>query len=390
MQKQIFAAALFLFTVFFSYGQEGVAFVDDSWSAILEKAQKEDKLIFLDAYTTWCGPCRMMKMKVFPREEVGQFYNQHFINAQIDMEKGEGVELAKKYEVEAFPTLLFISSAGKMVHKSVGYLPAEGLLDLGKTALDPATQLSNMEDRFAKGDRNPQFLHDFAYASYQALNGQHAEAAKAFLATQKDWATPECLNIIFLFTESTDGKMFDFLVENRKAFDPIFGKGPVMQRIQNLILTKAFKEGDLSEEVSLQEVDRLYQRAFPESADEMSAHFKMNYYSQLGATDKFVAAAFEYYSNYPVEDYLELNNIAWRFYELVEDKDKLKEAVKWAEKSVKINSQYFNNDTVAALYFKLGKKKKARKAALRAIEIGKANGEDVSGTEGLLERIRGL
>lgn len=370
-----------------AYAQNGIHFLDEGWSKALELAQKEEKIIFLDAYTVWCGPCQTMKKKVFPNKEVGDFYNKHFINIQIDMEQGEGIELAQKYDVQAFPSLIFVSPTGVLLHKSVGYLPPEGLLDLGKTALNPATQLSRMEELFEKGDRDPKFLHDYAFSSYQGMNGQHKVAAKEFLKTQKSWESPEALNIIFLFTEVEDEDMFNFLIEHREAFEPIFGKGAVIQRVQNLILTKAFKSGQLSEEVSLEEVDRLYQKAFPGAAREMSAHFKMNYFNQIGDTENFVKAALGYYSVAQVDDYLELNNIAWRFYELVDDKTILENALEWAKRSVSINSQYFNNDTVAALYYKLGQIKQARKAALKAIEIGKANGENVAGTEALLEKI---
>ena len=362
-------------------------FDNDTWSDILKKATKEEKIIFLDAYTTWCGPCRIMKQEVFPDEEVGQFYNENFINVQMDMESGEGLILGKKYDVSAYPTLLFISPEGKLLHKSVGFMPAEALLDLGKAALKPETQLSNMEVLYEKGLRNPEFLHDFAFSSYQARTGKHNEAAKAFLETQKNWETTEALTVIFLFTEAEDDELFNFMVENREAFEPIFGKQQVVQRIQHLILTRAFKGSLQSEEASLAEVERLYKKAFPNAGEEMSAHFFMNYYNQVGNTEKFIEFALDYYSNAEVKDYLELNNIAWRFYETVEDKAMLEKALEWAEKSVNLNSQYFNNDTVAALLYKLGRKKQAKKAAQRAIEIGKANGENVSGTEALLQRI---
>jgi uncharacterized protein YyaL (SSP411 family) len=59
------------------------------------KAKKENKLIFVDAYASWCGPCKLMVKNIFPLKTVGDYYNSHFINAKIDMEKGEGIELAK-------------------------------------------------------------------------------------------------------------------------------------------------------------------------------------------------------------------------------------------------------------------------------------------------------
>ena len=68
----------------------------------------------------------------------------------------------------------------------------------------------------------------------------------------------------------------------------------------------------------------------------------------------------------------------------------LKKALKWAEQSVELDSQYYNNDTLAALYFKLRKKKKGIRAAEQAIELAKANGEDYGPTQEILDMLRAL
>ena len=98
----------------------------------------------------------------------------------------------------------------------------------------------------------------------------------------------------------------------------------------------------------------------------------------------------DYLRDYPSEDANELNSIAWSFYESVEDKQMLNEAVKWAERSVEIESTFYNNDTLAALYYKLGNKKAAKAAAKKAIELAKASGEDYTETKELLEKIERL
>lgn len=96
-----------LFTVF-AFGQ-GIQFENSDFKTIIAKAKKENKLIFLDAYTDWCTPCKMMVKNIFPLKSVGDYYNANFINAKIDMEKGEGIELAKKFGVKVYPSYLFIN-----------------------------------------------------------------------------------------------------------------------------------------------------------------------------------------------------------------------------------------------------------------------------------------
>ncbi|MDT8410880.1 MAG: thioredoxin fold domain-containing protein [Vicingaceae bacterium] len=111
---------------------EGIQFYKGAWQEALEKAEKENKIIFLDVYATWCGPCKKLKAYTFSDATVGSFYNNNFINVAVDGEKGEGIELAKKYSVRAYPTLLFINSSGEIVHRTAGYHKANDFNELGE------------------------------------------------------------------------------------------------------------------------------------------------------------------------------------------------------------------------------------------------------------------
>src|SRR4051812_29883525 len=108
----LFVTSLFLLSI--GASGQGVRFSNISWPEAISLAKKENKLIFLDAYASWCGPCKWMDRNVFPAEEVGRLYNANFINLRIDMEKGVGIDLAKKYGVRAFPTYLFINDDGEV------------------------------------------------------------------------------------------------------------------------------------------------------------------------------------------------------------------------------------------------------------------------------------
>ncbi|MGB1242014.1 MAG: thioredoxin family protein [Chitinophagales bacterium] len=98
----------------------------------LDKAKKENKPVFVDFYTTWCGPCKMMEKTVFTKSNVSKFYNKNFINIKIDAEKGEGRNLAAKYNVAGFPCLIYLDGNGKVIHKELGYINANMMVELGK------------------------------------------------------------------------------------------------------------------------------------------------------------------------------------------------------------------------------------------------------------------
>ena len=67
-----------------------------SWKEAIETAKREGKLVFVDFYTDWCGPCKVMARDVFPQKQVGDFFNAKFVCLKLNAEK-EGRELAKRF-----------------------------------------------------------------------------------------------------------------------------------------------------------------------------------------------------------------------------------------------------------------------------------------------------
>lgn len=108
---------------------EGVAFVETTLSEALSQAAANGKLVFLDCQTVWCGPCRAMAKNVFTLPRVGEYFAERFVALKMDMETGEGPDVAHRYNVTAFPTLLVLDAEGRELHRIVGYRDATALLE---------------------------------------------------------------------------------------------------------------------------------------------------------------------------------------------------------------------------------------------------------------------
>lgn len=97
----------------------------DKLMAIVNKAKKEKKVVFLDFYATWCAPCRLMDQSVFSDGDVADYMNTNCVNMKIDAEKGDGVALKIQFNVNTYPTYIFIDGNTDEVFRKEGSLSIE-------------------------------------------------------------------------------------------------------------------------------------------------------------------------------------------------------------------------------------------------------------------------
>ena len=111
--------------------ERGIKFFKGSFKEAQAKAKAEGKMIFMDAYASWCGPCKIMQKNTFPDDLVGKVFNEKFVSVAYDMEIGEGLELSAKYPVQGYPTLFFLNADGEIISAELGYRDPAGLIALG-------------------------------------------------------------------------------------------------------------------------------------------------------------------------------------------------------------------------------------------------------------------
>jgi thioredoxin-related protein len=120
-----------------------INFFNGTYQQALDEAKKEGKLVFIDAYTNWCSPCHLLSNYVFTDRTVGKYFNEHYINVKLDIEKGEGPALAKKYNVTHFPMLIIADGEGNRMAFTVGYIMAIDLIDFGKYGIQMASDTAD-------------------------------------------------------------------------------------------------------------------------------------------------------------------------------------------------------------------------------------------------------
>lgn len=375
-----------------AFGQ-GITFETSDFQSALDKAKAENKLIFMDAYTTWCGPCKWMSKNVFTDANVASYFNERFVNVKIDMEKGEGIDLAQRYNVTAYPTLLFIDGKGDLMHMSIGSRPADDFLDLGHAANDKNRQYATMKKRFDNGERTSEFLKLYTDALTSAGMKNFEEVAQLYMDTQKDWTTEENMNFLFDYSEaSLESKLFQYTLKKKEAFIALVGIDKYNQKLRYAADTDRAKSG-----IARDDVDKLkvhYGKYFTsEKANNMAM---VSYFNQIMYSpdpvdqEKFKAEVQLFLAGKPDLDWGFYNAVAWQIYLISNDKSLIAKAADWAQISIDDTKGSHNTDTMAALQYKLGNSDKARTFALESIALAKEEGNDYSATEELLDKINAL
>lgn len=250
MMKNI-SVVLLLFSSSFIFGQ-GINFFHGTWEEALAQAAVEEKLIFVDAYAKWCGPCKRMAKNVFTQQSVGDYYNANFINMKIDMEEGLGLTFRQDYPVRAYPTLMFIDEKGEVVRKSVGGKQEAAFIALGEDVVASYDRSGEYAGEYEKGNRDYNLVIGYIKALNKA-GKPSGKIANDFLRNNKDLSGERLVDFLYESVTSADSRIFELYAAQLDAVKAKYGQEAAMDKINragevSLETAIAFESMDLLEE----------------------------------------------------------------------------------------------------------------------------------------------
>ena len=314
--KKILLSSFLLLSTFCVFSQ-GIEFEHGTWSEIVKKAKELNKPIFVDVYTSWCGPCRVMAAQVFPRPEIGAKFNQGFVNAKIDAEKGEGIAIAKKYEVKSYPTYLFINPFDEsLVDRSKSSMPAadfSGVADkmLNKYYGKKETSLADLDAKYKSGDYDEVFAH--AYLKRLKAEGKSTNEVLGKYISRFVTHTPTNDQLFLLgsyFSKEADPGLYSFMIDHYKVMDAVLCKRDgiaaanfyrtlreeTKTRIDNILLSKQLiieKEEELNKHFATIKTIEIGDRG-----NKSILQFKIRFYSQKADTVQLLQASRAYINQF--------------------------------------------------------------------------------------------
>lgn len=379
---------LILIIIYFSnsylYAQ-GITWQKGSFESILNKAKSEKKLVYVDIFTTWCGPCKQMDAEVFTNSQVGKTFNENFVCYKIDGEKGEGRDLVEYFELESYPTSMFLDAEWNVVLKLEGFRPTEKLLEAAEK-VKVRNKISGTDDDleqiYLKGKRDASFLLD--YMKVRALqkmdNGIILDEYLGKISPEQQ----KSANVEQLILENASllrGRAFDYLMAHKNE-EKFFWK------LKGIISQNLNKAANQKNEKLLNDVlatNGRLSKTFAE-ANEWNTEAKMNYLMLTNQPEKFFTTADFFMDTYVLkkdlsafknlselkEQYQQKIKKASRFVaDRFTEREKLQKAALWIKKSLEIEEKSYNNEIYSRILFILSNKKEAIRLMERALTLAK-------------------
>jgi len=402
--KAIIMLAVFLLPGVMFGQNAGIKFTEyASWNQVLVAAKGQKKNIFIDAYTTWCGPCKKMDVEVYPNPRIGKYINDHFIAVKIQFDRTEkdqetvtkwyeiATDLQKRFSINAFPTMLFVSSEDQLFGKIVGFYGADTLLTSIININDPEINFLKKLEKYKAGSLTMTEFMDFAIQAKDYKYDSIAfNAAKLYKLKIIDTTKPQKLispklrvfMIYFGNIFSVNDPLSRYIYAYKQSADLMFKEKYAQSFIEYLAtrtyidplmfpygkLAIADPDWDLMEENIRKKYDK-------DLAYKLTINAKVGYYTNK----KDWQNAIKYMINRT--DYLGLDTSAFgalsinnMVYDVIfkysTDTNQLRKGMKYMEVLLsKEKNNYFWIDTYANILYKAGMRQKAITEQKRAVAL---------------------
>ncbi len=359
---------------------------EQDWESIKESAKNNRKMIFVDAYTDWCGWCKVMDEKTFSNEAIGNMMDQYFINVKLEMEKDElGIKLATKYAISSFPTYLIFNENGEMIYQTVGYQdPASFMTTLSKI-VTPYNHIQRPGYSADFATTYPEFYLKVMGHS-KKKNFPTTEELNKWISANNDLSVEANWTVYQRFYFDLNAKNREHFWEQKAVLDTLYGDDLTNDLAASLLFMEV---KDLVAKNDPAKLEALLKVKLPlvNEPKETGENIRLYYAKETKNWKEVNRLLSKLYKEKGIESTDWWNEQCWHVYESADDTLLIAQVLVWIDAVVKKDPDFNYIDTHAALLFKANKLEEAKLKAEEAIKTGKAANKQVGETEALLKKI---
>ena len=368
---------------------QGIEFEKGEWEEVLQKAKESDKLMFVDSYTTWCGPCKKLSKNVFPNADVGKFFNENFVNLKLNMEQENGMSFGRKYRVTAYPTMFFISGSGDVVYKITGYRNAEKLINEAKTALSRYDRSDDFAKSYEEGERGVDFMIKYVN-ELNKTNKESLKISNTYIKENLNLSREDKARFLFAAATESDSKLFEEMLKYDDYLITTYGQEKWNEKILSACSKTVdsaieYEYPELIEDATSQVKGQLGKKA----AKKFECESCIEYYKSIGDLDEYQSFMKNYISKIAKKD---KEGLTWAINDLRVsfggDKKSLDLALDAAKKLYKIEESVDHGVLLARIYFELGEQDNAIELLEKVKTSIQDSGKSTSQIDRIIQKIK--
>ena len=365
------------------------------WLDIVAKAKANNKYIFVDCFTTWCGPCKYMSKEIFTKKEVGQFYNKNYINVSyqfdatinddslIKFEYSDVQFIKKTYNISSYPTYLYFNPFGELVHRDGGSCDETVFITKGNNALNPLNQYYTQLKIYDEKKSDAIYLRNLTMLALKSQNAvATAKYAKEYINLEPN-ILEDKENLIFIYetARTTKDTSFNLIMKNLKNFQTVIDSQKLVNTLKTIIFESELAANYLYwvkwDKVKWNNYSKSILQKYQPVGEEALFEIKLNVFQSKKFWREYVYTIENYLTRHTINSEL-LNEYAWTLFKHCNDSKILNVALKWSRNTFVNQTIVEPNylDTYANLLHKLGKTKDALKWELKAQKIAIESGAD--------------
>ena len=371
---------------------QGLKVINQNYSEALKIASQENKLIFIDFYTTWCAPCKKLDKLIFENDSIGNSIKKNFVFLKYDAEKDTVYNLSKKHHISSYPTGLILNKDGFVINRRFGFSGNDFNTlseNVNKFTIE-AIELNN-ENKHIKGYSNvvdiskyPDFY--IKYINRQKLNIDSTEFLN-YWKNNKDYLSEEYFATLMYFGTSTPNFVSDLAELNKNKYEQLFGIP------ETEILFYMLSNSKMNYAVATKNKND-YEKAVDYTKRNLSEKWTKtmipNFEIDFLKSQKMWNEVYKIRDKSKEEgklDYDDINSFCYEAYMECEDKKVLSKFANWMKEVTKKEPTYAYLDTYAFLLFKADRKLEAKKIANLAVGAAKKENKKTKDLEELLQKL---
>jgi thiol-disulfide isomerase/thioredoxin len=379
-----------LFTSIISAQTKEISFIENDLKLALEQSKTSKKIIFVMVHAKWCTHCNKMKNTVLKASSVISFYNANFINVMMDSETLEGKEFMKSYNINSFPTYVFLDENGTHLYSTGGEFTNEEFLTEAQKALNPNSQLPFLEKIFNADVSNSENCLLYLNGLRKSIDKYKSDAVVAKYLdsqTRDQLISPINWKIIAYGVNDLNSNAFDLVVNRQTDFAKVASPKRVEAKIFSVVKKTLTQDINSSDSINYSKNRIIAKKMNLTRIDSLVFKYDLQMYEFTKNWKNYQQTTLESVEKLVWNDYSTINSISKNYIDNVSDKEGLKMAIIWAKRSVELNNSAESTLLLARLYNKINDKKAAIENAKKAKNISTAMGWDTKDVNQFLKEL---